>query len=109
AAERRGDERKRERPDHQIAAAELHGYPCEPGSRNSGFSVTSHRVLAAPCGRRDATKTPVKTGAKPMKWNSCGCSPRKTIDMTVPNTGTRWKNGAARLAPISATPRLKQR
>jgi hypothetical protein len=29
--------------------------------------------------------------------------------MIEPNTGTTWKNGAARLAPISATPRLKQR
>jgi len=26
---------------------------------------------------------------------------------TEPNTGTRWKNGAARLGPISASPRLK--
>src|SRR6185436_1837353 len=58
---------------------------------------------------RDATNTPVSTSAKPMKWNACGRSPRKAIDMTVPNTGTTWKNGAARLAPINCTPRLKQR
>ena len=29
--------------------------------------------------------------------------------ITVPNTGVTWKNGAARLAPINCTPRLKQR
>ena len=37
---------------------------------------------------RDATKTPVSTSAKPMMWNSCGRSPRKTIAITDPNTGT---------------------
>ena len=31
------------------------------------------------------------------------------IAIADPNTGIRWKNGAARLAPISSTPRLKHR
>lgn len=26
---------------------------------------------------------------------------KNTIDMMVPNTGTMWKNGAARLAPTA--------
>ena len=29
--------------------------------------------------------------------------------MAEPNTGTKWKNGAARFGPISAMPRLKNR
>src|SRR5882724_5524248 len=58
---------------------------------------------------RDATKTPISTSAKPMMWKSCRCSPRKAIAITEPNTGVTWKNGAARLAPINCTPRLKHR
>ena len=36
----------------------------------------------------DATKTPITTSAKPMMWNSCGRSPRKTMAIADPNTGT---------------------
>ena len=105
-------------PIIRLLARALMENPGEAGPRDSGFAAPSHRRLqpAPLAGReryadafRDATNTPVSTSAKPMKWNACGCSPRKTIDMTVPNTGTTWKNGAARLAPISCTPRLKQR
>src|SRR6266852_5317842 len=39
-------------------------------------------------GLRDATKTPVSTSAKPTMWNNCGRSPRKTMAITDPNTGT---------------------
>src|SRR5207247_625080 len=39
-------------------------------------------------GFREATKTPVSTSAKPMMWNSCGRSPRKTMAIADPNTGT---------------------
>jgi len=44
-----------------------------------------------------------------MTWKACGRSPKTIIAMIEPNTGATWKKGAARLAPISATPRLKQR
>ena len=58
-AERRADNRQRERADHQIAGAELHGNPSEPRRKASGFAAASHRLAAgltspAPASRASA-------------------------------------------------------
>lgn len=55
-------------------------------STRSAYQFLANYLALA--GFREATKTPASTSAKPMMWNSLGCSPRKTMAMADPNTGT---------------------
>src|SRR5580692_8086232 len=92
-------------PEQRRQAQEQIGLMVEPADGIKRWRLACVHIDAAD-GFRDATKTPVSTSAKPMKWKACGRSPRKTIAITDPNTGTTWKIGAARLAPINSMPRL---
>ena len=71
-------------------------HPADLGAHVLKDLVTRTGIDPAACrfvanylaGFREATKTPVSTSAKPMMWNSCGRSPRKTMAIADPNTGT---------------------
>src|SRR6202044_80551 len=102
--------------EHDIAGPEQRGQAqeqirlmVEPADRIKRWWRLCCAHSDAAEGFLDATNTPVSTSAKPMKWKTCGRSPRKTMAITDPNTGTTWKIGAARLAPINSMPRLKPR
>ena len=120
-AERPGDQRQGQRPDHQIAGARHLRRSLRSGRRDSGFAAAESpqswrfersripdsrketRLGTAGLGFRDATNTPVSTSAKPMKWKAAGArrERRSTSRFRTPaprgRTARRgWRRSAAR-------------